>query len=522
MTNLRSDALITRRIVCAFIDFLNSVEPAPGVDNEALEVAKDCLSQFFQLNQLSRSDNPETNLLVNLFTSHNSSWQNENNPGNHGKSPSESAEDSTDLDHAAALKFQDGDGAAAASQIGVSRDELFGQFFAALEKNHFFRTMQGGDDEHVLLDRVTSLFHDAINLSSINSEITEILRSGCEICDRKSLAEALKTLGNKVMQSNAYVEAIERYTCAIALCENNAVYYCNRAAAYTQVGKYDDAIRDSLSAINIDPTYSKAYSRLGFAYYLQGNYGDAINEGYKKALDLDPNNNAVKENLKAAEHKLREQQERRGRNQGHTNPFPEGSRNQGGHSPFASVSFDAGGVPASLASMFMNVPPSYPRSGYNSANVPASRQGATSSSSFSSSMGIDPANIASMFTSSTPDLHQQQNPRTPSSAEPNHGAESNPSPFPSMPFDPSAMPANLADLLMNLSGVGENSQGQPRGESHTEMPQVSANGHTNFNLGGNRTPEELLGTLRAMMGMFSPAASQGDQPGNGDGSSASS
>lgn len=47
---------------------------------------------------------------------------------------------------------------------GVSKDELFGQFFDALEKIHFFRTTPNGDDDHVLLDTATCLFHDAVNV----------------------------------------------------------------------------------------------------------------------------------------------------------------------------------------------------------------------------------------------------------------------------------------------------------------------------------------------------------------------
>lgn len=34
--------------------------------------------------------------------------------------------------------------------------------------------------------------------------------------------------GNKAMQSKLYNEAIELYSFAIAQCEDNAVYYCNR------------------------------------------------------------------------------------------------------------------------------------------------------------------------------------------------------------------------------------------------------------------------------------------------------
>ena len=55
-----------------------------------------------------------------------------------------------------------------------------------------------------------------------------------------------------------------------------------RAAAYTQIHKYNEAIRDCLKSIEIDPNYSKAYSRLGLAYYAQGNYTDAIEKGFKK------------------------------------------------------------------------------------------------------------------------------------------------------------------------------------------------------------------------------------------------
>jgi len=45
---------------------------------------------------------------------------------------------------------------------GVSKDELFGQFFAALEKIHFVRTMPDGNDDPVQLEKATHLFHEAL------------------------------------------------------------------------------------------------------------------------------------------------------------------------------------------------------------------------------------------------------------------------------------------------------------------------------------------------------------------------
>ena len=50
------------------------------------------------------------------------------------------------------------------SLAGVSKDELFGQFFAALEKIHFFRAMPDGNDDPAQLDKATRLFQDALNV----------------------------------------------------------------------------------------------------------------------------------------------------------------------------------------------------------------------------------------------------------------------------------------------------------------------------------------------------------------------
>jgi small glutamine-rich tetratricopeptide repeat-containing protein alpha len=44
----------------------------------------------------------------------------------------------------------------------------------------------------------------------------------------------------------------------------------------------NEAIEDCLKSIEIDPTYSKAYSRLGSAYFALGNYHDALYKGYLK------------------------------------------------------------------------------------------------------------------------------------------------------------------------------------------------------------------------------------------------
>lgn len=347
MAHLRTDSPISRRIVLAFLDFLNSVEPAPGVDLEGLEVVKECLTEAFKVNSSTVDNRAKPDFLLDIFSSLGGGEQGESKSDfSHGTIPENapapsSSQSAADANLSEASKSLDDDWTRESSTLGgASRDELFGQFFAALEKIHFFKTTTDGNDDPVQLEKATRLFHDAL---------TELERSGCRTFDKKSLAESLKSKGNRAMQSKLYSDAIDLYTCAIGLCENNAVYYSNRAAAFTQLHYYTEAVRDCLKSIEIDPNYSKAYSRLGIAYYAQGNYSDAINKGFKKALQLDPNNEHVKENIRVAEQKLREEQQQHnqttGSGSGSTNPPP----------IFTSMPFNPTALPGDFANMFMNV-----------------------------------------------------------------------------------------------------------------------------------------------------------------------
>lgn len=80
----------------------------------------------------------------------------------------------------------------------------------------------------------------------------------------KKAADALKGEGNSHMSARRYKEAIESYTKAINLDSMNPVYYSNRAAAYSSAEEHDNAIDDAKKAAEIDPSFVKAYSRLGY------------------------------------------------------------------------------------------------------------------------------------------------------------------------------------------------------------------------------------------------------------------
>ncbi|XP_032754847.1 small glutamine-rich tetratricopeptide repeat-containing protein beta isoform X1 [Rattus rattus] len=118
-------------------------------------------------------------------------------------------------------------------------------------------------------------------------------------------ADQLKDEGNNHMKEENYAAAVDCYTQAIELDPNNAVYYCNRAAAQSKLSHYTDAIKDCEKAIAIDSKYSKAYGRMGLALTAMNKFEEAVTS-YQKALDLDPENDSYKSNLKIAEQKLRE------------------------------------------------------------------------------------------------------------------------------------------------------------------------------------------------------------------------
>lgn len=65
------------------------------------------------------------------------------------------------------------------------------------------------------------------------------------------------------MSGKRYDEAIESYTKAVNADPTNPVYYSNRAAAFSSIEDHDSAIDDAKKAAELDPSFVKAYSRLG-------------------------------------------------------------------------------------------------------------------------------------------------------------------------------------------------------------------------------------------------------------------
>lgn len=104
---------------------------------------------------------------------------------------------------------------------------------------------------------------DRINSTAQVAPITSSANPAPPSAEDKANAEKQKQTGNALMSSKQYDKAIDAYTEAITLDPSNPVYYSNRAAAHSSKGDHLTAAVDAETAIDLDPKFTKGYSRLG-------------------------------------------------------------------------------------------------------------------------------------------------------------------------------------------------------------------------------------------------------------------
>jgi len=107
----------------------------------------------------------------------------------------------------------------------------------------------------------------------------------------KSL-ESTKDEGNKAFRSGNYQQALELYSKALQIDpfnkSTNSKLYCNRATVNFKLKNYDDSISDCNNAIELDPTYLKAYLRRAKSYMDAEKYEEAVRD-YEKITKMDHN-----------------------------------------------------------------------------------------------------------------------------------------------------------------------------------------------------------------------------------------
>eukprot|EP01016_Furgasonia_blochmanni_P037726 TRINITY_DN4473_c0_g1_i13.p1 TRINITY_DN4473_c0_g1~~TRINITY_DN4473_c0_g1_i13.p1 ORF type:complete len:798 (+),score=210.17 TRINITY_DN4473_c0_g1_i13:126-2396(+) len=118
-------------------------------------------------------------------------------------------------------------------------------------------------------------------------------RSVCRDMDPIKAAEDHKNLGNQEYKEGNYACAIECYTKAINLNPKEPSHYANRAAAFLSLRRFNKCIEDCNETLKLDPTFIKAMRRKARSLLLMGKVPDA-KEQYEKAIELDPNDESLR------------------------------------------------------------------------------------------------------------------------------------------------------------------------------------------------------------------------------------
>ncbi|KAI9017530.1 protein phosphatase 5 [Gaertneriomyces semiglobifer] len=114
--------------------------------------------------------------------------------------------------------------------------------------------------------------------------------------EAKEKAEKAKDEANKLFAAKKYEDAVTKYSEAIELNGNEAVYYSNRAFAYIRQEYYAAALTDATKAIEIDSSYLKGYYRRAVANMALGHLAAALKD-FKTVVKLAPNDRGAREKL---------------------------------------------------------------------------------------------------------------------------------------------------------------------------------------------------------------------------------
>ena len=153
----------------------------------------------------------------------------------------------------------------------MNSDFIYQKFLTNLEKKGYFNNLTP-EQKEIKLQKAKEYF----NVHYSNQSQFVQTKNEIKIDEEKiKQAEEHKTKGNEYLNKKDYAKAIEEYSKAIQLNENE-IYYANRSSAYSSIGEYDLSIEDAKKSIQLNPNYAKGYSRLSVAYSKKKQFKEAL------------------------------------------------------------------------------------------------------------------------------------------------------------------------------------------------------------------------------------------------------
>lgn len=113
-------------------------------------------------------------------------------------------------------------------------------------------------------------------------------------------ADEWKEKGNNFLKSKNYEEALKCYTEAINENPKDHVHFSNRSVCYYNMQNFTKALEDANTCVSIKPDWAKGYLRKGMAEFKLDMVDEAV-KTYKKGIEMDANNQQLKDALNEAE-----------------------------------------------------------------------------------------------------------------------------------------------------------------------------------------------------------------------------
>ncbi|CAE6005208.1 unnamed protein product [Arabidopsis arenosa] len=129
-------------------------------------------------------------------------------------------------------------------------------------------------------------------------------------------ANEAKLEGNKLFGNGVYEEALLKYELALQFAQEvleseelRSICYSNRAICYLKLGIYAEAIEECTKAIELNPSYTKAFVRRAEAHEKLEHFEEALTD-LKTILELDPSNDQTRKGIRRLEPLAAEKREK--------------------------------------------------------------------------------------------------------------------------------------------------------------------------------------------------------------------
>jgi stress-induced-phosphoprotein 1 len=110
-------------------------------------------------------------------------------------------------------------------------------------------------------------------------------------------AEEAKQRGNDYFREKEFAKAVAEYEEAVKRAPKNAAIRNNLSAALCKIMDFNGAKTQIETALELDPTYVKAWARKGDIEFLMKEFHKSM-DSYKKGLEIEPDNTVCREGLR--------------------------------------------------------------------------------------------------------------------------------------------------------------------------------------------------------------------------------